>query len=1061
MECGTRVERPPPKAASAPAPPSPRAALEGERRQLTVLFCDLVGSTEIAAQLDPEEWRDLAARYRRAAADAVTHFEGHVAQYLGDGLVAFFGYPQAHEDDAERAVRAGLAIVAAVQGVQTGNSVPLRVRVGLHTGPVVLGREAAGEAQVFGDTPNIAARIETAAMPDTVVISAATHRLVAGLFVVEEWGARTLKGIREPMVLYRVRQPSGVQGRLAAATAASRRLTPLIGRERERQLLIAQWEHARDGEGQVVLVTGEPGIGKSRLVQTLREDLADVPHTWIECQGSVYHQQTPFYPVVEALRQALDRPAAANARGPLDALERSFDLAGISRATALPLVAPLLGLPLPDRYAPLELSPEGQRKQLLVTLATWLVGLARTQPVVAVVEDLQWVDPSTLELHAMLAERGATAPLLLLYTARSEFRPPWPALGHHVQLSLSRLTPRQVREMVGGVALKAVLSEAVVEAVVARTDGVPLFVEELTKAVAEATLSAAGTPSRITSIQEVPATLYDSLMARLDRLGEASKVAQVAAVLGRECTHALLSAVAGMTDADLDSALAKLVEAEILYMRGAPPYATYTFKHALMQDIAYETLLKARRRELHQVVAQVVAERFSAQAETEPELLARHYEAAGLADEAFRYYQRAGQRAQERSAYEEAITQFRKVIELLGKLPADPARHAREAEVQLALGASLVAVRGFAHEETGAAYERAQLLWEAAGNTAMLVQARLALSNVYVNRGEPDRSLMLAEQVLAVSEETRDRALVFSAHMNAGLSKLYQGRLRAALAHMEHIIARYDPSFDRMQAIWYGSDRDASALGAAGWILSYMGHLDRALERAREGVALARSLAHPFSLALARFLETLVHRTRRDAKAQQESAADVISIGEAQGFPLWRGVGRVYHGLARVRMGEGAPALAEIAEGLALAAGAGNRGGTPGLLFSLADGQLAAGQYTEALGTVEGGLAVAASTGQHFFDPGLHFLKGELLLAVGPASASQAEALFRRAIEIACAQEAKYWELRATASLARLLQRQGKASEARASLAPVFSWFTEGFDTPDLVEAKALLDALA
>jgi len=1058
FECGARVDRAAPTSAS-PSPPH-SSALEGARRQLTVLFCDLVGSTEIAAQLDPEESRDLVARYRRAAADAVGRFEGHVAQYLGDGLVAFFGYPQAHEDDAERAVRAGLAIVAAVQGVHTGNGVPLRVRVGLHTGPVVLGREVGAGAHAFGDTPNVAARVQAAAMPDTVVISAATHRLVAGLFVVEEWGARSLKGIREPMVLYRVRQPSGVQGRLAAARA-SRRLTPLVGRERERQLLVGQWERAREGEGQLALVSGEPGIGKSRLLQTLREHLADVPHTWIECQGSVYHQQTPFFPVVEMLKQALDRPAAAAARGPLEALERSFDLAGISRATAVPLVAPLLGLALPDRYAPPDLSPEVQRKQLLVTLATWLLGLARTQPVVAVVEDLQWVDPSTLELHAMLAERGATAPLLLLYTARPEFRAPWPALGHHVHLALNRLTPRQVREMVAQVTLESVLSDAVVEAVIARTDGVPLFVEELTKAVMESQRAAAGTPGATSSIQEIPATLYDSLMARLDRLGEASKVAQIAAVLGRECSHALLSAVAGMPEGALDAALARLVEAEILYARGAAPYATYTFKHALMQDIAYETLLKARRRELHRVVAEVVAERFPAQAEAEPELLARHYEAAGLTVEAAGYYERAGRRAHERSAYEEAITQFRKAIALLGTLPAVPARDAREAAVQLTLGVSLIAVRGFAHAETLAAYERAHALSEAAGDTATLVEARLALSNVYVNRGEPDRSLQFLEQVLAASDEAGDRPLVSTAHMQAGLAKFYQGRFGAALEHFERIIVSYDPSFDReMGRLMFGSARVASTFGTAAWTLSYMGYLDRALERARQGTALARTLAHPFSIGFARFMETLVHRTRRDVKAQQESAADVIAIGDAQGFPIWRGVGRVYRGLARVKLGERAAALAEIAEGLALAAGTGNRGGTPGLLGSLADGQHTAGQDAQALATIEGALAMAANTGQHFFDAGLYQQKGDVLLATDPKSLPEAEALFLRAIEIARAQEGRVFELRAATSLARVWQAHGKSGEARDLLAPVYGWFNEGLDTPDLVEAKALLEAI-
>jgi predicted ATPase len=551
-------------------------------------------------------------------------------------------------------------------------------------------------------------------------------------------------------------------------------------------------------------------------------------------------------------------------------------------------------------------------------------------------------------------------------------------------------------------------------------------------------------------------------MARLDRLSAAKEVAQRAAVLGREFGYPLLAATAELDEADLRHGLARLVGAEILFARGEPPAASYTFKHALIQETAYESLLKRTRQQLHGRVAQVLEERFPERVAAEPEVVARHADAAGLVATAVTYYQRAGERARERWAQEEAITQFRKAIALVETLPAGPERDAREAGVQRALGTTLGAARGYAHAETEAAYERARALCEAAGDSAILAWVLCGLSNLYLNRGEPDRSVKLAERVLAMSDETRDQSLLLVAHANTALAKHYEGYFAASLAHCERAIALYDPARD-WRAVFrqgFANDSSVAALGIAAWNLWYLGHADRSLGSAREGVTVARTLGEPFSLAFALFMETLVHRLRRDWQAQRERAAEVIAIGDAQGFPLWRGVGRMYHGLARVMAGKGTEASTEVAEGLALAAGAGNRGGVPGMLYALADGQRAAGQHAEALGTVESGLAVGAATGQHFHDASLHRVKGELLLAADPANAAEAEALFRRALEIARAQEAKSFELRAATSLARLWQRQGKRAEARALLAPVYAWFTEGFDTGDLVEAKALLDEL-
>jgi len=1025
-----------------PNPLTPNPLPAGERRQLTVLFCDLVGSTPLSQQLDAEEWRDVIAQYQQAASGTVTRFGGHIARKLGDGLLIYFGWPTAREDDPERAVRAGLAIVDAMvplnAALAASGGPRLAVRIGLHTGPVVI---ADGD-EVFGETANIAARVQGAAEPDTVVISAATQRLVVGRFVVEDLGPKMLKGVREPVTLYTVVQPSGVHSRLAVRAG---RLTRFVGREVELATLVDRWARAQDGEGRTLVIVGEAGVGKSRLVYQLHEHLTAELYTWLECGATPYTEGTPFHPVIALVSQGLTLAPGDTAPEQLRKLESG--LGALASPETVALLADFLGLPPPT---PLQMSPELQRRKTIDLLAQWTLALSAVRPLVVFVEDLHWCDASTLELLGNLIAQSATARVLLLATARLEFTPPWPARSNLTTVQLPRLTTRQAHDMVTVLAGLELTAETR-DVLVARADGVPLYIEELTKAVAA--------PGAARSGEAIPATLADSLMARLDRLSAAKEVAQRAAVLGREFGYPLLAATAGLDEAALRHALARLIDAEILFARGEPPAATYTFKHALIQETAYQSLLKRTRQQLHARVAQVLEERFPERVASEPEVVARHAEAAGLADTAVTYYQRAGERAQERSAHEEAITQLRKAIALVETLPAGPERDEREAEVQLALGTALMAARGYAHAEAEAAYERARALCEAAGDSATLASVLAALATIYLNRGELDRGNMLAERVLAMGDETRDRSLVL---LVAVIAKHYQGCFAASLADCERAIALYDPARDRRAPFHHGfvDDPSVGVLGIAAWNLWYLGHADRSLRRAREGVTRARTLGEPFTLALALFFETWVHLLRRDWRAQRQRAADVIAIGDVQGFPNWRGVGRIYHGLARVNAGEGADALTEVAKGLALAAGTGSRGGAPGIFASLADGQRAAGQYADALGVVESGLTVATETGQHAWDAALYYLKGELLLATDAANSAEGEALFHRALDIARAQEAKSFELRAATSLARLWQRQGKRAEAHTLLAPVYAWFTEGFDTGDLVEAKALLEEL-
>jgi class 3 adenylate cyclase/tetratricopeptide (TPR) repeat protein len=666
-ECGN-VLRPSPAAQVSRQPPAAQSPdLTGERRHLTILFCDLVGSTTLTARLDPEEWRATVSQYQQAASDAISRYDGAVVRYVGDGIMAFFGYPVAHDNDAERAARAGLAILEGVAQLnQRPASIKLSIRIGIDSGPVVVGIGAGQAVDAFGDAANIAARAQAMAEPDTVLVTGGTYRLIAGLFEVEDRGAHQLKGIERPLQLYRAVRPSGVRGRFEAAAAAGS-LTLFVGREDELRSLLSRWARVRDGEGQVVTISGEAGIGKSRVVRRFREEIAASPHLWLQAGAGAFFQSTPFYPVTELLRQLTNSGSAIDPTAQLDSALRAV---GLNAAEAIPLLAPLLILPPSPEYPPSAMSPEQQRRRLLATLVEWLLRAARDRPLVAVIEDLHWVDPSTLELIQLLVEQGATAQLLLLYTSRPEFRPPWPPRAHHLQLTLDRLSSRDVRTIVGAVAANRALADETITTLVERTGGVPLFVEELTRAVLES--GGAGPDAH-----EIPATLHDSLMARLDRLGNAKEVLQIGAVLGNEFSYELLRAVHPVTEQKIQEGLQSLTDAELLYVRGLPPDATYQFKHALIRDAAYEALLKSRRKELHRAVACTIGEQFPTFEEIHPEIIARHWAEAGDESKAVEFLHLAGERAGSRAAHTEAVSYFSEALARLATLPPaiDEARH--------------------------------------------------------------------------------------------------------------------------------------------------------------------------------------------------------------------------------------------------------------------------------------------------------------------------------------------------------------------------------------------------
>ena len=794
-DCGSQLSAP------AGSPDSETPAVQarevaGERRHLTVLFCDLVGSTAIAAQLDPEEWRETVASYQRVAAEAITRFDGHVAKYLGDGVMAYFGWPAAHDNDAERAARAGLTILDAIAKLnQQPGHAHLSARVGIDSGLVVVGKGAGNEAEVFGDTPNLAARVQTAAQPGSVAITDATHRLVAGLFVVEDCGAQDLKGIERPLRLYRVVRPSGMRGRFPAM-AAMRGMTPFVGREDELRSLLNRWERVREGEGQVVTIMGEGGIGKSRLLQHFREEIAATPYTWLECATAPFFQNTPFYAVADMLQQSFHWEASHTVEQRLAALEASLGLAGLDPDEAAPLIAPLLELAVGTRYPPLSMAPDQQRKRLLATVVAWTLGAAKAQPLVIATEDLHWADPSTLELTQLLVEQGTPARLLLLYTARPEFHAPWPMRAHHTQINLNRLTAGNVRTMVAQVAAKIALSDETVATVVERTGGVPLFVEELTRAVLESG------DAKLTG-REIPATLHDSLMARLDRLGPAKEVTQIGAVIGSEFSYELLRAVHPIEEAELQAALRSLGDAELLYVRGIAPDATYQFKHALIRDAAYEALLKSRRKDLHLTVARTIDENFPALKEAHPEVIARHWTEAGENERAIAEWSRAGEAAEARNAFKEAQESYRQAVALLDALPESSERDLRELELRQSIVRMLFITRGYSAAATIEAAERAATLAEKSGNLRQLVNLLIARGiSAVIGGGDLPAASKLADRALDLALREASPSSLGRAHMLAMIARFYGGDLAGAEEHFIAGLQFFDhPSFRRVPGV--------------------------------------------------------------------------------------------------------------------------------------------------------------------------------------------------------------------------------------------------------------------
>jgi TOMM system kinase/cyclase fusion protein len=1047
-----------------------RRVPEAERRQITVMFCDLVDSTALAARLDPEDLREVVRAYQETSAAVIQRFGGYIAQYLGDGLLVYFGYPQAHEDDAQRAVRAGLGLVVAIGELNARLAqhpgIRLAVRIGIHTGLVVVGEMGGGSRQeqlALGETPNVAARIQGLAAPDTVAISPATFRLVRGYFTCQDLGSHTLKGLAAPLQVYRILGASAALSRLEAAEASG--FTPLVGRASEVALLRERWVQSQEGRGQVVLLRGEAGIGKSRLVEALRERVRREGATRIAFRCSPYYQNSALYPVIDHLQRFLQWQRDDAPEAKLDTLERVLRTSRLPLEDVVPLFAALLSVPLPERYAPLHLTPQQQRQKTQEALAAWLLEEAERQPILVVWEDLHWADPSTLEWLSLVLDQAPMARMLTLLTCRPEFRPPWGPQAPVTQVILNRLGHAQVETMIthltGGKALPA----EVVQQVVVKTDGIPLFVEELVKMILESGLMREEADRYVLTGPlpplAIPSTLHDSLMARLDRLSATRDLAQLGAVLGREFSYELLQVVSPLDEATLQQGLAQLVDAELVYQRGLPPHSWYVFKHALIQEAAYQSLLRSTRQRYHQHIAQILEGQFPETVETQPELLAHHYTEAGLSAPAVDYWQRAGRRATEHSANAEAISHLTRGLEVLQTLAETPERLRCALTLQTLLAQVLKDAKGYGHPEVEQAYTRARELCQHIGETPQLFPALLGLSIYYVVRAELQTARELGAQLLSLAQRAEDPVLLVEAYYSLGVTCFWLGEFALAREYLEQGIIHYDPQRHRSHLALFGQDGGAVCLCRVALVLWYLGYLDQALAWSQEARILARELSHPFSLAYVLLWTALLYNHRQEVQETQELADTVTAFSTERGFPYWSTQGMVLQGWALAAQGQEAEGMAQIHQGLVAMRATGTEVLRPYFLGLLANECGKMGQAREGLALLDEALALVHKTGECWPEAELHRLKGELLLALSTDNQAKAEGCLHQAFTVARRQQAKAPELRAATSLSRLWQRQGKRTEAHQLLTEIYGWFTEGFDTADLQDAKALLEELA
>jgi len=1032
-----------------------------ERRQITVMFCDLVDSTRLAARLDPEDLTSVMHAYQGACGDVIRRYGGHVAQFLGDGIMAYFGWPAAREDAPELAVRAGLEIVEAVNAIDGPES--LSARVGISTGVVVVGEAGSGDPSILpgavGKTPHVAARLQALAAPNCVLIAETTSRLISARFELEALGPQSLKGIVEPISVFRVGRVREDSSRFQAAHSSA--LTPLVGRRSELALLQQRWQDAKDGEGQVVFVSGVPGIGKSRIVHELEQGIQGEPHFSLKFQCLPHLAQSALFPVIQQIRRLANLTVEDSDDVKLEKIRTLLSAADEQADKAVPLVAELVSVPIESRYAPLALTALQAKAQTLFVLVEFLIGLSARAPVLCVLEDAQWIDPSTQELLDLAVSQIEKARVLFVVTHRPEYRAYPGAHGNVSALTISRLSRRDVAEMARLALRDQPVSPEVMERLIDESDAIPLFVEELARGVAESggiIRHDSNDPDAEPSVSwSVPDSLRDSLAARLDKAPKGRSVAQIAAVLGREFSYDMLLRVSSLRPAELEATLAHLEQSEIVQQIDKRPPARYMFRHALLRDAAYESLLKTSRREVHARVGAMLEKEWPDTVAAQPELLAYHFSLAGNAECAVRYWLLGGQRARSRSANLEAIGQFQKALEFLEHLPQTPERHATELEIQLSLGLCFVAVRGYSADETRKAFERACHLSAQLGQPNKEIQAIFGVWGHYWMRARHDRAIELAESMLAKARLSPDSVALIVGHRSLGSTLFTLGDFIRARDHLEQSISLAQHANIRGLSASYAVDPQIAAQLLLAWDLWILGYPDQALHNVLHALEHATENDDPYSIAFAQYVASAVRLLRGEAQESLRHAERSLALSREHRINLYALYSRFGRGCALAIMGQEGHALPEIREGIEEARRS-NLGYMRAFMLGwLAIVQARTGDPQAALFTIAEAFKHVNDVSGRAWEAELVRLRGDVLLASNPDALDDVEQCYRDAIAVSRRQQAHSLELRAATSLVRLLQSRGKKEEAREALLRVYRLFTEGFETADLKEAAAML----
>lgn len=1036
-----------------------------ERRQLTIMFCDLVGSTALSQQFDPEEMREILQAYREAATAVIASYDGIVSRLVGDGILSYFGYPAAHEDDAERAVRAGLEITAAVQAIDIQPGLRLEVRIGIATGLVVVGdliaKGASSRLEVIGETPNLAARMQAFAEPGCVIIAASTRRLLGNLFELRELGTRAIKGFGEPVEVWAVDRPSPLASRFEAYHSA--RLAGFVGREHELARLAECKQRAWRGQGQVVLISGEPGIGKSRLSEHfLHERIGAEPHVLLRYQCSPHHRASALYPVITQLQRAAKIAAGDSNAQRLRKLEALLGRSDLKAPALVPLFADLLSIATDGRYPPLDWTPQQLRRNTLAALIQRLQRLSAEAPVVCIVEDLHWADATSLELLHLAVRLADQLRLLLVLTFRDDFTLPWMGPANLTTLELGRLREIDVERMVADVIGSRAVPSELVRQIATRTDGIPLFVEELTRTVLEIGVleKAAGGRYRIAGSLPIPTTLQDSLMARLDRLGPAKEVAQICAVIGREFSDELLRAIADKEDAEIDARLAQLEGAELIFRNRSAGDGAYVFKHALVQDTAYESLLRSSRRRLHERIAAVLQEKFPEVAAAAPEIAAHHFTQAGLVEDAVEWWGKAGDRSLRSSAYPEAIAHLTKAIGLAEGLSESPAGQSRRLQLQIAYGNALIATRGYGAPETSVAFARARELASGLKGAPERFAATYGLWVGSLVRSELGSMQELAQAFLHDTADRPDAPEAGIAHRVCGMTRWFEGNFVDARQHLEQALTIYRDEHDRNLAFLYGHDCGIAAAIYLALVLWPLGEVDRAGQLAQQAIRRAAESGHVATMVYTHFHKIVLEAMRGNPEGARPHVDAVIELSREHGLLLYARTGKFWNGWIRCHLGEPAAGLQEMEESIALPLVGKMATGlyVPLTWTLLAEAKACEGRFDEALAILDEQLLEVERTGQQWFTAEIQRRRGELLLRKDPIDIVAAETAFTRAIETARAQKTVTFELRAALSLARLYQASGTDAQARSVLGPVIGLFDDAQELPEIFEARAAME---